>query len=162
MHTAPSQRCRAAATPAVPGGRTMSAMRVWSRAAMSPASMPAWGAGARQPAREAPAPIASAAPMKRRRPGSGGRAGIAVEAPVPGFVDDAVRVVARIAHAEAEGRGMGLQPGEGGGGLERFLGRRFARRADVQRTAVVVLAVAGSRVDREDPVQRLPARQLPL
>ena len=57
---------------------------------------------------------------------------------------------------------MGLQPGEGGRVLEAFLGRRLAGRADVQRVAAVVLAVAGRGVDREDLRQRQPARELAL
>src|SRR5690606_7968630 len=85
-----------------------------------------------------------------------------VPAPVPGLVDDAVPVAARIAEAETELAGAPVQPGEGRGGLEALLGRRFARRAEVQGHAAVVLAVAGRRVHHQDLRQRQSARQLPL
>src|SRR5690606_34460179 len=108
------------------------------------------------PVSAAPAPVA----LIRLKLAVGSRGWM--EAPVPGLVDDAVRVVARIAHAEAKTSGVGLQPGERRGGLERFLGRRLARGADVQGAAVVVLAVARRGVDREDPGHALPARQPPF
>src|SRR5690606_40425733 len=83
-------------------------------------------------------------------------------APVPGLVDDAVPVAARITEPETELDGAPVQPGEGGRGLEAFLGRRFARRADVQGQATVVLAVTRRGVHRQDLLQAEAAGQLPF
>src|SRR5690606_19104744 len=55
----------------------------------------------------------------------------AAPAPVPGFVGDAVRVVARIGQAKAKGRCLRLQPGKRRRLLELFLQRRVSRRGDV-------------------------------
>ena len=82
-------------------------------------------------------------------------------APVPGLVDDAVRIAARIAEPEAEVAGAAVQPGEGRRRFEAFFRRRLARRADVERMAAVVFAEAGRGVDREDLRDRQAARQLP-
>ena len=81
---------------------------------------------------------------------------------MPGLVSDAVRVAARVAQAETEAPGMLLKPGEGGGVFEALLGRRFAGRADVERTAAVVLGMAGRGVDPQHLVERQPARELPF
>src|SRR5690349_10542753 len=59
-----------------------------------------------------------------------GSAIAAAEPPMPGFVDDAVGVAARVAEREPVPGRVLRQPGERRGGLERFLGRRFARHAD--------------------------------
>src|SRR4051794_25098907 len=80
--------------------------------------------------------------------------------PMPGLVDDAVRVVARIAHDETETAGMRGQPCEGGCALEGLLGRRLSRCADIQRVAAVVFAVTGCGVDGEDPAYVLAAGEL--
>src|SRR5690606_41659264 len=66
--------------------------------------------------------------------------------PVPGFVDDAVRIAARIAHREAGRAGVALQPVECRRGLGRFLRRRLARGTDVERVARTVFAEARRRV----------------
>ena len=50
---------------------------------------------------------------------------------MPRLVDDAVRVVARVTHRETVAGGVGNEPGERVGRLERFLGRWLARRTDV-------------------------------
>ena len=64
--------------------------------------------------------------------------------PVPGFIDDAVRIVARITHPKAVAARVLAQPCEGGGEFKGFFRRRVARRADIQRTTAVV----NSRVQR--------------
>src|SRR5690606_40051480 len=85
-----------------------------------------------------------------------------VEAPVPRLVDDAVRVVARIAHVEPVRGGVATQPLERGGGFERFLPRRLPGAGQVQRPAG--MGVAGTRrgVDRQDPGPGLPPGPPPL
>jgi len=71
---------------------------------------------------------------------------------VPGFVDDAVRVVAGVAEVEAEVLRVVAQPGEGGGVLETFLGRWPAGCADVDGVAAVVFGKTRGGIDGEDVV----------
>src|SRR4249919_3997840 len=66
----------------------------------------------------------------------------AMPAPVPGFVHDAVRIIARVAHHEAVRARVVLQPGEGTRLLETLFRRRLIGRADVERTAAMVFAEA--------------------
>ena len=79
---------------------------------------------------------------------------------MPRLVDDAVRIVAGIAHARAVLVRVRAQPSEGGGALERFFRGRFARRTDIQRQAAVMFAVTGRGVHGEDVLDPLPARAL--
>ncbi|KAG0752248.1 hypothetical protein G6F24_013699 [Rhizopus arrhizus] len=83
-------------------------------------------------------------------------------APVPRLVDDAVRVVTRVAQLEAVRAGMALQPGERIGSVEGFLCRRIARRADVQRMAAVVFTEARCGIDLQDLRHAQPARPFPF
>src|SRR5690606_36542499 len=83
-------------------------------------------------------------------------------APMPRFVDDAVRIVAWVAHPETMPGRVPLQPGECRRGFEACLGRRIAGRADVQRQAAVVFAETGCRVDLQYVRDTLAARTLAL
>ena len=58
--------------------------------------------------------------------------------------------------------GVVAQPGEGRRAFEGLLGRRLVGRTDVQGKAGMVLGITGCGVDREDLVDRQPARLLPF
>src|SRR5690606_41407279 len=93
-------------------------------------------------------------PRRRRRPTArrtsrAGALSVGPQVPpVPGFVDDAVRIAARIAHREAGRAGVALQTVECRRGLERFLRRRLPRGPDVESIAWNVFAAAGRRIAR--------------
>src|SRR5690606_31954381 len=78
-------------------------------------------------------------------------------APMPRFVDNPMRVVARVAQLEPEATGMRAQPRERGSRLERCFRRRFAGGADIQRVAAVMLAVTGRGVDLQYVLHTQPA-----
>src|SRR5690348_14597445 len=82
--------------------------------------------------------------------------------PMPGFVSDAVRIIAGIREVEPVVASVFLQPGEGARGLEALFQGRAIRRRDVERPAGVVFAVAGGGVDLEDVLDAPALVELPL
>src|SRR5579859_1200501 len=73
-----------------------------------------------------------------------------VESPVPGFVVDAVWVIAWVRESETVSAGMLDQPRISVGGLEAHFQRRGVRRGEIEGAAGVMFAVARRGVDLED------------